>query len=104
MYVHVYRPLSTFAFVIAGDGFMAHYYPDVLTALRLGHADIPHVKDEKKLALEASGWLKNQLLKAAKSVSVASYQDRSACDTVVSISAGMAVYQDPLRFHPTKSM
>ena len=90
--------------MIAGDGFMAHYYPDVLTALRLGHADIPHVKDEKKLALEASGWLKNQLLKAAKSVSVASYKDRSACDTVVSISADMAVRQDPLRFHQTKSM
>ena len=90
--------------MIAGDGFMAHYYPDVLTALRLGHADIPHVKDEKKLALEASGWLKNQLLKAAKTVSVASYNNRSACDTVVSISAGMEVYRDPLRFHQTKSM
>ena len=85
MYVHVYRPLSTFAFVIAGDGFMAHYYPDVLTALRLGHADIPHVKDEKKLALEASGWLKNQLLKAAKTVSC---QDGAACVRALSILAG----------------
>lgn len=51
-----------------GDSFMAEYYPKVLTTLKLGHTDLRPPDDEKKLVLEASGWLKNQLLKAAKQV------------------------------------
>ena len=99
--------MLTTAFVVAGDGFMAHYYPDVLTALRLGHADIPHVKDEKKLALEASGWLKNQLLKAAKTVSVAASKlVQGLLQLGQHVVHQMKLYflgpPNPLRFHQTR--
>lgn len=50
-----------------GDSFMSQYFPDVLTAINFEAPEIPP-EDEKKLALEASNWLKNQLLKAAKQV------------------------------------
>jgi len=49
---------------------MAKYYPDVLRSL--SHVTLEHISDDdqKKLALEASSWLKNQLLKAARQVSL----------------------------------
>lgn len=47
---------------------MAHYYPDVLTSIRASEADVSPAESDRKLALEASGWLKSQLLKAAKQV------------------------------------
>ncbi|KAF6029309.1 UNC13D [Bugula neritina] len=51
-----------------GDSFMAKYYPDVLRSL--SHVTLEHISDDdqKKLALEASSWLKNQLLKAARQI------------------------------------
>ena len=46
---------------------MVKYYPDVLSEIAANPPDISP-DDEKKLALEASSWLKSQLLKAAKQV------------------------------------
>lgn len=48
---------------------MTEYFPEVLTQQSLGHPDDrPAPEDERKLTLEASSWLKSQMLKAAREV------------------------------------
>ena len=58
---------TSFSLILLGDAFMVKYYPDVLSEIAANPPDISP-DDEKKLALEASSWLKSQLLKAAKQV------------------------------------
>ena len=53
--------------MVAGDSFMVRYFPDTLAEMTSNPPDIS-AEEQKKLTMEASTWLKAQLLKAAKKV------------------------------------
>ncbi|XP_067946833.1 uncharacterized protein [Watersipora subatra] len=69
-YLHRQMTQPQRAFILArilGDAFMVRYFPDTLAEMTSNPPDIS-AEEQKKLTMEASTWLKAQLLKAAKKV------------------------------------